>query len=125
AHKWNAENGPKGPESLGVRPSVFRVFHDIGNLHNFAFNQRPSNNRSSPRLNRNILEEFNELIRQAVESGPIKELSLLPGNNATVCLAKSYCRFDQRIEHRLQIERRTTDHLEHIRSRRLLLQGFA
>ena len=32
--------------------------------------------------------------------------------------------FYQRIEHRLQIERRSTDDLEHVGGRRLLLEGF-
>ena len=42
-----------------------------------------------------------------------------------VRLAKSGGRFDKRIQDGLQVERRTTDDLEHIGSRRLLLQRFA
>ena len=39
-------------------------------------------------------------------------------------LAQPRRRFDQRIEHGLQIERRAADHLEHVGGGGLLLQGF-
>ena len=40
-------------------------------------------------------------------------------------LAQPRRRFDQRVEHGLQIERRATNHLEHVGRRGLLLQRFA
>ena len=43
-----------------------------------------------------------------------------------VCrLAQPRCRLDQRIEHRLQIEGRAADDLEHVGGGGLLLQRFA
>ena len=42
-----------------------------------------------------------------------------------VGIAKSSCRLDERIEHRLQIECRAADDLEHVGGGGLLLEGFA
>ena len=44
---------------------------------------------------------------------------------ATVGLAQSRRRLDQRIEHRLQVEGRAADDLEHVGGGGLLLQRFA
>ena len=43
----------------------------------------------------------------------------------TVRLAQSRRRFDQRVEHRLQVESRAADDLEHVGGGGLLLQRFA
>ena len=50
---------------------------------------------------------------------------LLARSDAIVGLAKPHCRFDKRIEHPLQIERRAADHLEHVGGGGLLLKRFA
>ena len=42
-----------------------------------------------------------------------------------VCTAKPRGRLDKRVEHRLQIERRPADDLQHVGGGGLLLQGFA
>ena len=43
----------------------------------------------------------------------------------TVCLAQSPGRFDERVEHRLQVESRAANDLEHVGSGGLLLKRFA
>src|SRR5262249_38385045 len=51
--------------------------------------------------------------------------AFLTSDRRDVRLTKSGGRFDQRIQHHPQIERRSTDHLEHVGGGRLLLEGFA
>src|SRR6516164_546995 len=46
-------------------------------------------------------------------------------DGAPICRAKPASRFDQRVEYCLEIEGRAADDLEHVSSRRLLLQRFA
>src|SRR6516164_2235750 len=51
--------------------------------------------------------------------------ALLPSYRRHIRLAKSSGRFDQRIQHRPQIECRAADDLEHVGGGGLLLQRFA
>src|SRR5439155_20541970 len=46
-------------------------------------------------------------------------------NYRAPCIAQSCCRFDESVEHHLQIESRAADDLEHVGGRGLLLQRFA
>src|SRR5205823_4249108 len=46
-------------------------------------------------------------------------------NECIIGLTQTSCRLNQRVEHRLQIECRATDHLEHVGGGGLLLEGFA
>ena len=46
-------------------------------------------------------------------------------NRRHIGLAQPHRGFNQRVEHRLQIERRAADDLEHVGGRRLLLQRLA
>ena len=61
--------------------------------------------------------------RMAVTCGQRGSLGLpFAKNRCQIRFAQARCRFDQRIQHRLQIEGRTADDLEHVRGRGLLLQ---
>jgi hypothetical protein len=46
-------------------------------------------------------------------------------NRRHIGVAQPHRGFNQRVEHRLQIEGRAADHLEHVGGRRLLLQRLA
>ena len=46
----------------------------------------------------------------------------LPVDGCNICFSEPRRGFDQRVEHRLQIERRTAEDLEYIGGRGLLLQ---
>jgi hypothetical protein len=50
------------------------------------------------------------------------ELTVALVDESLFRIAKPGCRFNQRLQNRLQIERRPADDFEHARSRRLLLQ---
>ena len=124
-HERNAEQGTKVAQFPGIRPGIFGVIFHIGDLGDFAFEQGPSGDRSSLELNRNILDIIGKFTGEAVGSGAIEELPLLPGDGATVGLAEPRCGFDQRVQNRLQIERGAADDLEHVSGRGLLFQRLA
>jgi hypothetical protein len=55
----------------------------------------------------------------------LKHIAILAGNADPVSVAEPSCGFNQRVEHRLQIECRAADYLEHVGGGGLLLQRFA
>ena len=59
--------------------------------------------------------------RAAVSSYDLIFRALLAMHGRNICIAQSRSRLRQRIEHRLQIERRATDDLEYVCGRCLLL----
>ena len=68
---------------------------------------------------------FGEFGRVAVTRCRIKSRVSRTKDLSAIRFAQSCCRLDQRIEHRLQIESRATDDLEHVGGGALLLQRFA
>ena len=51
-------------------------------------------------------------------------IALPSEDDSPPCLAQPRRRLEQRVEHRLEVEGRPADHLEHVRGRGLLLQRF-
>ena len=73
------------------------------------------------RSNWQMLDMLDELSREAVGSCAIETPIDLTGDRCPVGIAKLCSRFDERVEHRLQIEGRAADNLKHIGGRGLLL----
>ena len=78
--------------------------------------------RVQPSTLRRYSREFG---REPVGSRRTNILALLPRIMACIGVAKPRRRFDQRVEHGLQIEGRAADHLEHVGGGGLLLQRLA
>jgi hypothetical protein len=75
-------------------------------------------------LHRRIADEVGKRGRIALICGP-KECALnFPGDGALIGITHARCRFNQRTQDRLQVERRPADYLEHVSSGCLLLKGF-
>ena len=65
---------------------------------------------------------FDEVKRdRSVMSPENKRFAFSQEYHRIVCIAQPRCRLDQRIQHRLQIEARSADHLEHVGGAGLLL----
>ena len=64
-------------------------------------------------------------LRKAVGFRAIEHAILLSGDGGLVGIAEPCGRFDERLQHRLQIEGRAADDLEHVGGGGLLLQRFA
>ena len=63
-----------------------------------------------------------KLLRKAVRLGAKEQAALLPSNRRLVGIAELGGRLDQRLQHRLKIERRAADDFEHVGGGGLLLE---
>jgi len=91
-----------------------------------ALKQRSAGPTLTPRFELYASKLILKLRRSAEGCRRLKEAALLwKRDMSKFRLAKSACRFDQRVEHSLQIERRSADDLKHVGCRGLLLQRFA
>src|SRR6266536_3490174 len=79
--------------------------------------------RSSP-VKRKLCQQFFVLFRISVACREIKDPVLRTVNARPLGVTESRCRFDERVEDRLQIECRAADDFEHVSGRGLLLERF-
>src|SRR5262249_38943344 len=87
--------------------------------------QGPSSRRPASPLNRHSLDIFDELGRVTVSLSEEEHSILLPSYRGVVGPAKAASRFNERLQHRLEIEGRAADNLEHVGSSSLLPEGLA
>src|SRR6516164_11008199 len=125
AQERYAEDRAKPDLLLHFPISIFRISQDIGDLDRFAFEYRSPDNAAPSRFERNAKTGFSMSGRAAVSRDGLIVRALLAMHCRHVGLAQPRRRFRQRVEHHLQIKSRTTDDLEHIGSRGLLLQRLA
>ena len=85
---------------------------------------RPADARSRPGRER-LISAYSMPRGKTVMRARSEHVPLLAADVALVGLAKPRRRFDQRIEHGLQIEGRAADYLEHVGGGGLLLERFA
>src|SRR6516165_1353739 len=97
----------------------------IRNVNRLAFQQRPTCDCVAARSNREPLERLFMLGRERERRGNPIDVSARPPDIGTFGFAQPCRRFNQRIEHRLQIECRAADDLEHVGGGGLLLQRLA
>ena len=119
------KNRTEVTEFLRFNKGVFRVLLNVGNVHKPSLKECPSRRRTAIRLDRQVPDQFVELVREAVRRRALIYSALFPGDGPLVRFAEPGSGFDQRLQHGLQVECRTADHLEHIGGRSLLLQGLA
>jgi hypothetical protein len=123
AHQWDAEHGPVLSNLLGLEPGVFRIGQHIWNVDRLAFERVPDQRAASWR-NRIILHQLLKLLGKTVAGDQVMNLTLTTEYECAISIAKARRRLDERVEHRLQIESRTADDLEHVGGGGLLLQRF-
>src|SRR5262245_34350722 len=91
-----------------------------------SFKQRASGCTPASRFNGSSFQVFLEGRRKAVgRRMPKRTVSFRPENIREIRLAQLGRRLDQRVQHRLQVERRAADYLKHVSSGCLLLQRLA
>ena len=86
-----------------------------------AFEERASGERAAFDRYRHIFDLLHVLGREAVGFRAVEHAVLLARNRALVGTAKPDGRFDQRVQHRPQVEGRAADNLERVGGRGLLL----
>src|SRR5262249_4456688 len=84
--------------------------------------QGPSSCCAASPLDGHSLDIFDELGRVTVSLCEEEHPVLLPSYRRVVGAAKAASRFNERLQHRLEIESRAADHLEHIGGGGLLVQ---
>src|SRR5262249_14764904 len=87
--------------------------------------QGPSSRRPAPPLDRHSLDIFENLGRVAVSLREEELPVLLPSYRGVVGAAKAASRFNECLQHRLEIEGRAADDLEYVSGGGLLLQRLA
>src|SRR5262249_42471840 len=125
AHQRYAEQGAAA-DFLCQPQLVFRIGLRIKNLNSRTLKQCSTGHAAAPRLEWYALHLILQLGGPAEVGLRLKEPLIVRTRNVSdVGLAKSDRRFDQRVEHGLQIESRPADDLEHIGGGGMLLQRFA
>ena len=71
-----------------------------------------------------LLHESHNFAGVLVASGKPQQIAVGPHYSAHIRLAKPGRRFDQRVQHRLQVEGRAADYFQHVGGGSLLLEGF-
>src|SRR5262249_33886324 len=125
AQHRHTEHGAEPAQLLGLSPSIFWVGRHIGDMYNLTFQQSSSHDRASLRYHRESTHIFEELRREAIRLGGKEDSACLTGNGGFVGLAQLSSRFNERLQHRLEVKRRAADDLEHVGGGGLLLQRLA
>jgi len=123
-HRYG-KRGAIAAQSPRLSESVFRVGLHIGDMNHPTFQQGSPKCRSPFRLDRHGSHVVDELLREAVGLGAKEHSGLLAGNGGLVGIAESGGGFYKRLQHRLEIEGRAADDLEHVGGCGLLLQRLA
>ena len=91
-------------------------------MDDLSLEQGAPGDRAALRHHRDVLDVIQELGGEAVDVGAIEHAVLVAGDGGLVGLAQAGGRLDQRLQHRLQVERRPADDPEHVGGGGLLLQ---
>src|SRR5262245_64792369 len=94
-------------------------------MHNFAFERGSAADSFTAWLEAKLRQEIMNFFAEPVARRMLVGRTLLSMNSGDVGLAQSSRRLHQRVQHRLQIEGRAADDLEHVGGGGLLLQRFA
>ena len=126
AQHRNGEHGAIAAQTSAPPPIVFRVGLHIGNVDRPCPPARPvrSLSRAQARTGK-----FSQQFLNSGESRKSRHKRTLPSicrvNRRIVGVAKPGRRFDKRLQHRLEIEGRAADDLEHVGGGGLLLKRLA
>jgi hypothetical protein len=126
AQEWNAEYGAIVPAFLSFEPSEFRIGQNVWDVNNSAFEYGSPGDRPTIDLTHlKSLQVFPVVRLKARERDKLEAVVLETRYVCLIRVAKSCRRFDQRIEHGLQIKGRATNDFEHVSGSGLLLQRLA
>src|SRR5262249_30739394 len=124
AQERNAEHRAN-VELFSIDQRVIRIGPNVRNVDYFPFKYRSPGERTSTRGDWVSFHVLPVLGRIAIRSQMSENLSHRARDGGHIRLAQAGRGFDQRIEHRLEIERRAADDLEHVGGCSLLLERFA
>ena len=117
----DAQAGPETADPLMLGQLILRIGQDIEDVNRLAHDGYSPHHRSTPRANVIVLQELSELRGGAVDCSRAHGLAVKSKNGSERRVAEFRRVLDEDFEHRLEIERRATDHLEHFARGGLLL----
>src|SRR5206468_12808401 len=120
AQHRNGKDSTEPAQPLRFHEGVVSVILYIRNVNHDPFEQCPPNGRASIRYDGHSSDIIHEFVRIAEALGSKKYTVFLAGNGGLVGFAEPSRRFNERLQHALQIERRAANNLENIGGRRLL-----
>src|ERR1700738_671991 len=100
--------------SSGLLRSCSRDRRAIMNMNSYSFECGPPSNCSRTNRDRMTLHVLVEVGRDTMARDDFIRLAFWTTDDCGVGFTQAMRRFDQRIEHRLEIERRPADDLEHV-----------
>ena len=128
AQERDAKCGSIAADLLNLTPGIFRVRQHVGDVHHPTLKRASSRDAAAFEgnvMSLQIVPEPRVRFGGVTEAGrKAKKVALALEQPCMIGVTEPCRGFDQCIEHRLQIERRTADDLEHICGRGLLLQKF-
>ena len=105
-------------------PPVGWVCRYIRKMHDPTFQHRPSRHGIATRDQRPLPQNIRQFVADAVNRGIAKHVAVLDGNPAAVAVAQPRGGLQQRVEHRMQVEGRAADDLQHVARRGLVFERF-
>ena len=124
AQQRNAESGVLAGERDRLAHGVFGIAGDVEDVHGAAVERRAAGDGTSIHGDRVPFKEFEVGIGEADRSARPVHVAFAAQDECHLGVAQMRCGMDQRVKHRLQIEGRAADHLEHVCGGGLLVQRF-
>ena len=123
--KWHPEIGAYPSDRGRLGQSIFGVGGDIGDMYDVAFKSDPPDRGVTAGSKRLLPHERNtRRCRKSHATPDSDRLRPRASRSRTVGVAQPRRGFEQRVEHRLQVESRATDDLQHLAGRGLVFERF-
>src|SRR5262249_24387683 len=97
-----------------VKQGIFWISSDVGDMNRPPFKQCSTEFRSSFRFDCAIFDIIDELLREAVRLGTVEGSIFFASNLALIGIAELSRRFNERLQHCVEVEGRAADDFEHL-----------
>ena len=104
---------------------IFGISEGIGNVRNLSIQYRAAADRRTVwSLRISLQDTFYNFGRKIVVRDMVEMVAIVQPDDTEHSLAQTRCAFDDRIEHRLRVGRRTADDVQYLAGRPLMLECF-
>ena len=124
AHERDTQPRSEAGDSLRIAEGVLPIGKRVRDMNRVPLQQDPPRQGAPPARYRGRGCKLDELPRHSIVGGKLKMRAVRTDDTSHVRLAQACGGLGQSIEHRLQVEGRAADHLEHVGGGGLLLEGL-
>src|SRR5262249_20491284 len=125
AQHWDGKDCSECAKLQRPRQRVITIGLHIVHVNGLSFEQTSADNRAPSSLDRNTFPKFLGLQIFIVTGSQTVGLAFWLPNVRNFRLTQASGRLHERVQHHLQVKRRTTDNLQHVSGRGLLLKRLA